>query len=134
MNKYGVVTIPGGCDSRFKPHAPHHWREGFLWHRRVECPGIKETERDPWIAANPAMGYLNPNLIREMAGFPAHKHSLKLTRWSWAGMAPFGQYDQICELTFTCKDEDCDFEHTMRRWEYDKLVLRSGTKKYEWPM
>lgn len=25
-----------------KPHAPHTWREGFMWHRKRECGGVPQ--------------------------------------------------------------------------------------------
>lgn len=128
MNDYGVVILPGGCDRRFKPHAPHHWREGFLWHKRVDCPGRKEVEKDPWLAANPSIGILNPNHIRAMAGLSPHKHHYKLIKWSWSGtqMTVLGP-DTV--LGFQCMDDTCAKEYELKRWTYDQMVLKNPERK-----
>jgi len=33
-----------------KPHAPHTWREGFLWHRKRECKGW--IGKSAWLRKN----------------------------------------------------------------------------------
>jgi len=127
-----IAILPQGCAIGSKPHKEHEWREGFLWHRKVRCPGVPFTEKDAWLAANPSIGR---QIKDEAIEYPiTHKHQLMLTKWNWSGAAPWGQYDQICQLTFTCTSDDCDFEHTLYRWEYDKLVLGPNrTKVYSWP-
>jgi hypothetical protein len=31
----------------FKPHDPHTWREGFLWHSKKTCGGVPEWVQTP---------------------------------------------------------------------------------------
>lgn len=110
-----TLILPGGCQTPHSPHPPHKWREGLFWHRTVECPGRPIVKRDFFIPEK-------------------HKHSLKLTRWNWSGNSIYGNMGPDADLTFTCLDENCDFEHQIKRWDYDQLVLKHPQRKnYRWP-
>ncbi|ASD52291.1 hypothetical protein QCN32_gp71 [Arthrobacter phage Niktson] len=43
------ITIE--CSNR-RPHAPHTWREGFLWHRKRECGGVPNITKTEWLRKN----------------------------------------------------------------------------------
>jgi hypothetical protein len=51
-----------------KPHAPHSWREGFLWRHKKTCNGRPfSTTNELWRAAN-------PRLLPHKTTVPKHRH------------------------------------------------------------
>jgi hypothetical protein len=113
-----------GC-GKITPHPEHTFRDDwFFMFRKLLCPGVKvKTEKQLWQEANPGMEYIVD-----------HKHHLKLTRWTWSEAAPWGKYDQICRLGFTCLEDECEFVFSTYRWKYDRLVLGNQPKEYgPWP-
>lgn len=44
-----------------KPHAPHTWREGFMWHRKRECGGVPERHKHRFILQY--MAFIDPRKL-----------------------------------------------------------------------
>jgi hypothetical protein len=118
---FDTLVLPAGCRIGAIQHNSHEWREGFLWHRKVSCPGYRIVAKSDWGKANPAI--TNNRVLAETISTP-HKHSMYFEDVS------FGRLIFKCS---TCPNQRYPFEVRIDRWKWNEMTRTLPKVDQTWP-